>query len=72
MTDIQNRIMTSTQATIRDDEDIDEIHISFVWKLGRGTKGASPFACERVLLKYMADHFPSWAEYWMKSGSTLG
>ena len=72
MADIENRIMTSTQAAIRDDDDIEELHLSFVWKPGRSTKGASPFTQERVLLKYMADHFPMWAEYWMKNGSSLG
>ncbi len=67
-----NRIQTSTQATIYDDKDIEEIRISIIWKPGRTSKDASPFVMERVLLKYLADHFPVWAEYWMKPGSTLG
>ena len=63
--------MVSTQSLV-EDPDVERLEISIVLKPGKEPKDLSPFTMERVLLKYMASHFPTWAEYWMREGSHLG
>ena len=70
MEDKRNRL--TTKALVYDDLDTDEIEIKIVWKEGKTSKDCSPFVMERVLLNHMFRSWPTWWEYWMKPGSTLG
>jgi hypothetical protein len=68
---MSDQFSTSTKALV-DDQDAEELEITITWKPGVTSNKLSPFAMERVLLKYLAGHIPTWGEYWMKAGSTLG
>ena len=56
-----------------DDKDFDEIRISVRLKSGIQSKDVSSFAVERAVLKWAADHMPTWADYCSSNGmKTLG
>lgn len=61
---------TMSQSALIEDPDVESIDIRV--HLKAGVNIVSPFTIERAVLKWMAAHFPAWAEYWMKPGSTIG
>ena len=56
-----------------DDKDFDEIRIAVRLKPGATAKQVSSFGVERTVLKWAADHMPTWVDYCSAGGmKTLG
>jgi hypothetical protein len=69
---MENQYTLTIRASL-DDKDFDEITITAQLKPGIGTKNVSSFAVERAVLRWAADHMPTWADYCSTNGmKTLG